>query len=88
MTAEIYPAFDRQIEIVHMIFTHLAQQEHYQAYVLSRHADGRDRCGQIIGRRSISEKPVIVYSRGLLGAPEGDTILGAKDSHAMPALPV
>lgn len=48
-----------------------------------RYAGGRDRRGQIIGRRPISERPVIVDNKGRLGDWEGDTIIGAKHRHAL-----
>lgn len=48
-----------------------------------RYASGRDRRGQIIGRRPISERPAIVDSKGRLGDWEGDTIIGAKHRHAL-----
>lgn len=51
-----------------------------------RYGSGRDRRGQIIGRRPISERPAIVDSKGRLGDWEGDTIIGAKHRHALVSL--
>ncbi|OYW71595.1 MAG: hypothetical protein B7Z24_02130, partial [Pseudomonadales bacterium 32-42-5] len=48
-----------------------------------RYAGGRDRRGQIIGRRPIGDRPSIVENRGRLGDWEGDTIIGAKHRHAL-----
>jgi len=48
-----------------------------------RYAGGRDRRGQIIGRRPICDRPAIVDSKGRLGDWEGDTIIGAKHRHAL-----
>src|SRR5690554_18439 len=48
-----------------------------------RYASGRDRRGQIIGRRPISERPAIVDRKERLGDWEGDTIIGAKHRHAL-----
>ena len=48
-----------------------------------RYASGRDRRGQIVGRRPIGDRPAIVDNRGRLGDWEGDTIIGARHRHAL-----
>lgn len=48
-----------------------------------RYASGRDRRGQIVGRRPISERPVHIESRRQIGHWEGDTIIGAGHQQAI-----
>jgi len=52
---------------------HLRGQKRYR----KRYAGGKDRRGQLKGRVSIDERPVVVDSRSRLGDWEGDTIIGA-----------
>jgi IS30 family transposase len=42
-----------------------------------RYASGKSRRGQIIGRRSIAERPASVETRSQVGYWEGDTAIGA-----------
>ena len=51
-----------------------------------RYASGRDRRGQIVGRRPISERPLHVESRHRLGHWEGDTVIGAGHKQAIVSL--
>jgi IS30 family transposase len=51
-----------------------------------RYGSGRSRRGQIIDRRSISERPAIVEERRHVGHWEGDTLMGARHQHAIVSL--
>lgn len=51
-----------------------------------RYAGGRDRRGQIIGRRSISERPAIVEMRSQIGHWEGDKLIGKGHKQAIVSL--
>lgn len=48
-----------------------------------RYASGRDRRGQIIGRRPIADRPAAVETRSQVGHWEGDTVIGAGHKHAI-----
>jgi IS30 family transposase len=48
-----------------------------------RYASGRDRRGQIVGRRPIAERPASVETRSQVGHWEGDTVIGAAHKHAI-----
>jgi len=48
-----------------------------------RYANGRDRRGQIIGRRPISERPEHIEARSQIGHWEGDTVIGAAHQQAI-----
>jgi IS30 family transposase len=48
-----------------------------------RYASGRDRRGQIVGRRPISERPVHIETRAQVGHWEGDTVIGAAHKQAI-----
>ncbi|MSP03688.1 MAG: IS30 family transposase [Acetobacteraceae bacterium] len=48
-----------------------------------RYASGRDKRGQIIGRRAISERPAHVEARSHIGHWEGDTVIGAGHKQAI-----
>ena len=48
-----------------------------------RYASGRDRRGQIIGRRPLSERPACVQERKQVGHWEGDTVIGASHKGAI-----
>jgi IS30 family transposase len=48
-----------------------------------RYASGRDRRGQIIGRRPISERPRHVETRRAIGHWELDTIIGKGHKQAI-----
>jgi IS30 family transposase len=51
-----------------------------------RYASGRDRRGQIIGRRPIAERPKSVETRSQIGHWEGDTVIGAGHQQAIVTL--
>ena len=51
-----------------------------------RYASGRDRRGQIVGRRPISERPAHIESRSQVGHWEGDTVIGAHHKQAVVTL--
>jgi IS30 family transposase len=51
-----------------------------------RYAGGRDRRGQIIGRRPISERPKHVEKRRKIGHWEGDTLIGKGHKQAIVSL--
>jgi len=51
-----------------------------------RYGGGRSRRGQIIDRRSISERPAIVEERRQVGHWEGDTLMGTRHRHAIVSL--
>lgn len=51
-----------------------------------RYASGRDRRGQIIGRRPISERPAHIETRSQVGHWEGDTVIGAHHQQAVVTL--
>ena len=51
-----------------------------------RYAGGRERRGQILGRRSISERPRHIEERRQIGHWEGDTLIGKSHKHAIVSL--
>lgn len=51
-----------------------------------RYASGRDRRGQTVGRRPISERPAFIESRQRIGHWEGDTVIGAGHKQAIVSL--
>nr|WP_232726008.1 hypothetical protein [Polynucleobacter brandtiae] len=51
-----------------------------------RYASGRDRRGQIVGRRPISERPQHIEARSQIGHWEGDTVIGAAHKQAIVTL--
>ena len=51
-----------------------------------RYASGRERRGQIIGRRPIAQRPASVESRRQVGHWEGDTVIGAGHKQAIVTL--
>jgi transposase, IS30 family len=51
-----------------------------------RYAGGRDRRGQILGRRPISERPKHIEERRHIGHWEGDTLIGKHHKHAIVSL--
>lgn len=51
-----------------------------------RYGSGRDRRGQIIDRRGISDRPSHVEARLQVGHWEGDTLMGARHQHAIVSL--
>jgi IS30 family transposase len=51
-----------------------------------RYAGGRDRRGQIIGRRPISNRPKHIEERRQIGHWEGDTLIGKRHKHAIVSL--
>ena len=51
-----------------------------------RYASGRDRRGQIVGRRPISQRPAFIESRQRIGHWEGDTVIGAGHKQAIVSL--
>jgi IS30 family transposase len=61
----------------------LYQQLRCQKKRKKRYASGRERRGQIIGRRPISERPVHIETRAQVGHWEGDTVIGAHHKQAV-----
>ena len=51
-----------------------------------RYAGGRDRRGQILGRRPICERPRHIEERRQIGHWEGDTLIGKGHKHAIVSL--
>ena len=51
-----------------------------------RYAGGRDRRGQILGRRPICERPRHIEERLQIGHWEGDTLIGKSHKHAIVSL--
>jgi IS30 family transposase len=51
-----------------------------------RYAGGRERRGQIIGRRAISERPAHIEERRQIGHWEGDTLIGKSHKQAIVSL--
>lgn len=51
-----------------------------------RYASGRERRGQIVGRRPIQERPASVETRSQVGHWEGDTVIGAGHKQAIVTL--
>ncbi len=51
-----------------------------------RYAGGRDRRGQIMGRRPISERPSHIEKRRQIGHWEGDTVIGKRHKQAIVSL--
>jgi IS30 family transposase len=51
-----------------------------------RYASGRERRDQIVGRRSISERPTHIEERTQVGHWEGDTVIGAHHKQAIVTL--
>ena len=51
-----------------------------------RYASGRDRRGQIVGRRPISVRPEHIEARSQIGHWEGDTVIGAAHKQAIVTL--
>jgi IS30 family transposase len=51
-----------------------------------RYAGGRDRRGQILGRRPICERPRHIEARRQMGHWEGDTLIGKRHKHAIVSL--
>jgi IS30 family transposase len=51
-----------------------------------RYASGRDRRGQIVGRRPIGERPEHIEARSQIGHWEGDTVIGAAHKQAIVTL--
>lgn len=51
-----------------------------------RYGRGHSRRGQIIDRRSISERPALIEERHQVGHWEGDTLMGVRHKHAIMSL--
>jgi len=51
-----------------------------------RYGSGRQRRGQILGRRPISERPSHIEKRRQIGHWEGDTLIGKRHKHAIVSL--
>ena len=64
----------------------LYQQLRCQKKRRKRYAGGRDRRGQIIGRRPICERPKHIESRIQIGHWEGDTVIGVGHQQAIVTL--
>jgi len=64
----------------------LYQQLRCQKKRKKRYASGRDRRGQIVGRRPISERPEHIEARSQIGHWEGDTVIGAAHKQAVVTL--
>jgi IS30 family transposase len=64
----------------------LYQQLRCQKKRKKRYASGRDRRGQIVGRRPISERPAHIEARSQIGHWEGDTVIGAAHQQAIVTL--
>jgi transposase, IS30 family len=58
----------------------------YQRKRRKRYAGRRDRRGQIITRRAISERPVHIEERSQIGHWEGDTLIGKSHKQAIVSL--
>ena len=64
------------------LYSHLRCQKKRR----KRYAGGRDRRGQIIGRRAISERPAHIEERRQIGHWEGDTLIGKSHKQAIISL--
>jgi IS30 family transposase len=64
----------------------LYQQLRCQKKRKKRYASGRDRRGQIVGRRPISERPAHIETRSQVGHWEGDTVIGSAHKQAVVTL--
>ncbi|MDH6421770.1 IS30 family transposase [Polynucleobacter sphagniphilus] len=64
----------------------LHQQLRCQKKRKKRYASGRERRGQIIGRRPISERPAHIETQAQVGHWEGDTVIGAAHKQAVVTL--
>jgi IS30 family transposase len=64
------------------LYSHLRCQKKRR----KRYAGGRDRRGQIIGRRAISDRPAHIEERRQLGHWEGDTLIGKSHKQAIISL--
>lgn len=64
------------------LYSHLRCQKKRR----KRYAVGRDRRGQIIGRRAISDRPAHIEERRQLGHWEGDTLIGKSHKQAIISL--
>jgi IS30 family transposase len=64
----------------------LYQQLRCQKKRKKRYASGRDRRGQIVGRRPISERPAHIETMSQVGHWEGDTVIGAAHKQAIVTL--
>jgi len=64
----------------------LYQQLRCQKKRKKRYASGRDRRGQIVGRRPISERPAHIETRSQVGHWEGDAVIGAAHKQAVVTL--
>jgi IS30 family transposase len=64
----------------------LYQQLRCQKKRKKRYASGRDRRGQIVGRRPISERPAHIETRAQVDHWEGDTVIGAHHKQAVVTL--
>ena len=64
------------------LYSHLRCQKKRR----KRYASGRDRRGQIIGRRAISERPAHIEERRQIGHWEGDTLIGKRHKYAIVSL--
>jgi IS30 family transposase len=64
----------------------LYQQLRCQKKRKKRYASGRDRRGQIVGGRPISERPAHIETRAQVGHLEGDTVIGAHYKQAVGTL--
>jgi IS30 family transposase len=65
---------------------HLYKNLRCQKKRRKRYAGGRDRRGQIIGRRPISERPSHIDDRRQIGHWEGDTMIGKRHKQAIVTL--
>ena len=64
------------------LWTHLRCQKKRR----KRYGSGRERRGQIIGRRPISKRPAHIEERRQIGHWEGDTVIGVRHKHAVVSL--
>lgn len=64
------------------LYSHLRCQKKRR----KRYAGGRDRRGEIIGRRAISDRPAHIEERRQLGHWEGDTLIGKSHKQAIISL--
>jgi IS30 family transposase len=64
----------------------LYQQLRCQKKRKKRYASGRDRRGQLVGRRPISERPAHIETRPQVGHWEGDTVIGSAHKQAVVTL--